>query len=154
MQQFDCLTLGALLIFQLLLEHIKLPVCRLSPSLPSCFWGSQFMEEGRCCLQTLRCALVLECAQSYVHTLPIPKLGGEKPVDGVRPYSPGAVRTQRLRVQCRACVPRAAGGNVSRRPRLGEAGCPSSQRSSLAPCSVVSVLRFLSRGTVETRSPL
>lgn len=26
---------------------------------------------------------------SYVHTQPIPMLVGEKPVDGLRPYSPG-----------------------------------------------------------------
>lgn len=43
---------------------------------------------------------------------------------------------------------------MSRGPRLGEAGCPGFLRSGLAPCSVVSVLRFLSQGASETRSPL
>lgn len=72
-------------------------------------------------------------------------LGSKQPVDGARRYSPG-VQADKLSAQCLACFLRAAGGNVSRGPWLGEAGCPGFLRSSLAPRSVVSVLHFLSRG--------
>lgn len=72
-------------------------------------------------------------------------LRSKQPVDGARPYSPGA-QTDELSAQCPVCFLRAAGWNVSRGPWLGEAGCPGFLRSSLAVCSVFSVLHFLSRG--------
>lgn len=56
------------------------------------------------------------------------------------------MQTDKRSAQCLVCFLRAAGGNVSRGPWLGEAGCPGFLRSSLALRSVFSVLHFLSQG--------
>ena len=79
---------------------------------------------------------------------------GKQPVDGARPYSTGA-QTDKLPAQCWVCFLRAAGGNVSRGPWLGEAGCPRFLRSSLALGAVFSVLYITSspRGIGDTLSP-
>lgn len=71
-----------------------------------------------------------------------------------RGHTPAAQRSARLPAQCLVCFLRAAAGNVSGGPWLGEAGCPGFLRSSLARRSVFSVLHFLSQGASETHSPL
>lgn len=151
-QLCDCLTLGTLLIFQLLLQRAKPPACPLGSQANFwLFWGVCSFRRGGVC----RPSGVPSYwnVQSYVHTPANPMLGSEKLVDG--DIFPQGVRTHRLRAQCKACFLRAAGGNVSRRPWLGEAGCPSSPRSSMAPCTVVSALHFLSSGdSKDTLPPL
>lgn len=80
-----------------------------------------------------------------VHTKWILTWRSKQPVDGAWPYSTNA-QTDKHSAQCLVCFLRAAGGNVSRGPWLGEAGCPGFLRSSLALRSVFSVLHFLSQG--------
>lgn len=55
------------------------------------------------------------------------------------------VQTDKRAAQCPVCFQRAAGGNVSRGPWLGKAGCPCFSRSGLALHSVFSVFHFLSQ---------
>lgn len=88
-----------------------------------------------------------------IHTKWILTVKSKQPVDGVRPYSSSA-RTGEHCAQCRVCFLRAAGGNVSRGPWLGEAGCPGFLRSSLALGSVFFCPPLPLPGASETHSPL
>lgn len=88
-----------------------------------------------------------------IHIKWIVTLKSKQPVDGVRPYSSSA-RTDEHYAQCRVCFLRAAGGNVSRGPWLGEAGCPGFLRSSLALGSVFFCPPLPLPGASETHSPL
>lgn len=81
----------------------------------------------------------------FIQRICILTLSHKQPVDGERPCSTNA-QTDERSAQSLVCFLRAAGGNVSRVPRLGEAGCPGFLRSSLALSSVFSAVRFLSHG--------
>lgn len=80
-------------------------------------------------------------------------LSSKQPVDGEWPYSTDT-QTDEHSAQCLVCFLRAAGGNVSRGPCLGEAGCPGFLRGSLALGSVFSVVHFLSQGHQRHTLPL
>lgn len=60
---------------------------------------------------------------SYRHTKWVLMWSSKQPVDGEWPYSTDA-QADEPSAQCLVCFLRAAGGNVSRGPWLGEAGCP------------------------------
>lgn len=144
MDTFQCRT-KTVLRFDAQLLH----VWRLLSITQLCCWVSKYRMK----LLNPDCTLLLECVWRMSTQNEFLMWRSKQPVDGARPYSTGA-QTDERSAQCLVCFPRAAGGNVSRGPWLGEAGCPGFLRSSLAPRLCIFCPPLPLPGASETHSPL